>query len=121
MGYRRDPNITRITLPSNPAYWVDLREFITYGEQKSVGNDAMRPGPRGEMEVDNEAVADLTVMKYISNWNLDDENGAFLPVTRENLNLLEDIDANAIATFVQGREQRLADQRKNAIPTSSAS
>lgn len=121
MGYRRDATVTRLPLPSSENYWVDLREFITYGQQKSVGADALRPGPRGEMEVDNEAVADLTVMKYIVAWNLDDENGAVLPITRESLNVLEDIDANAIATFVNGREQRMADARKNAATTSAAS
>lgn len=86
MGYAKE-KITKVVLPSDSNYWVkvktlrygDLKKYVQYG------------GDEGFLTTGEK------LRLAIVEWNLDDDNGTILPVTEENIDLLQDFDVEAVA------------------------
>lgn len=115
MGYVRTPQIDRVILPSDPNgnYWVEMRSFVFYGDQKAAANDSMRQGPNGQTEIDSDALSDNMLLRYISDWNLDDDQGVKLPISRDSLAKLIDADANALSARIAASNAAKDADRKN--------
>lgn len=109
------PSVPRkIPLVSDPAYYVMWKDRIKYGDIREVSKSSVRQvGPRGETEVDRQAMADATFLLHIVDWNLDDEEGNKLPLTADSLALLSEDDANQLATLLADANQVKDTERKN--------
>lgn len=103
----------RITLPSNPRYWVEIFSSLKYKEQHALAS-TLKDG-----EVDGMAAADLMLRSMIAGWNLDDDAGQVVPVTPENIELLEKQDVEAILTALQSVASVDEDEKKSSLNPSS--
>lgn len=73
-------------------YYVDLRKYITQGAQERAEQALVRikTDAAGNQVVDPDIATyrKLMVLAAIDSWNLDDDSGATLPVTEENVGKL---------------------------------
>jgi hypothetical protein len=96
--------LKKLTLKSNPDYWVEVVTDLKYGDLKSFASMDKDGG------VDFAASADVFLQTIIKNWNLDDDAGTVLPVTPENINRLSQADAllimNEATALVDTEEQK---------------
>lgn len=83
---------TKVEL-TNPAYWVEIYSAITYKEQKALATLG---------ENTNAQTADELLKAMIVSWNLDDESGNVVPITNENMDLLEGKDSEIIISAISG-------------------
>lgn len=106
--------VERLHLPSDPAYWVDMKTKATRGDRlaaqeamfkvKNVKLRNLTPEEMEQVETDPEdptaqrgmltqyrtkAYFDMWMVRLIVEWNLDDEAGNILPITAEVLDGLE--------------------------------
>lgn len=130
MPYKKPVVPEKLTLPSDPAYWVRWKPALTYGELKTVTFAAARPaGPSTtpssiEEDFDRGAVSDGMLCAHILEWNLDDEQGNILPINAESLSILDEVDANFLsgkmAERLQGREEERKNSQNSSGPSSTA-
>lgn len=89
MSYVTPKELTQVTLPSNGEYWVKVAKSFTYGDIKNVGTD-----------LQGIEASDKFLSLSIKEWNLDDDSGAILEITPENINLLKQDDVLAIISEI---------------------
>lgn len=95
MGYFKEQQLKKLTL-SDPAYWVEIITDLKYGDLKNFAKVSQAG------EVDFATSADVFLETVIKNWNLDDDSGAVLPITPENINKLDQADAVRILNEAGG-------------------
>lgn len=114
MGYFKEQQLKKLTLESDPKYWVEIVTNLKYGDVKKFANVAE------DGEVDFATSADLFLQSVIKSWNLDDDTGTVLPITSENIDRLDQKDAIAILNEAGGLVET-EDQKKTSQPQSSQS
>lgn len=114
MSYFSQPKVERLTLPSNPEYWVDIKMKLTYGESKKF----IQASTDGSL--DAEVAADVFLQQVITEWNLDGEDGQVLPITPENLAMLDAKDAFYIIEKAGGTVEAKKAPAKNSSKASGA-
>lgn len=90
MGYGK-PKEIKIVLPSDKKYWVKVRAGIPYGELKNFGQFG---GDGGWLPTEQKLLMSIVA------WNLDDDDGKVLPITAENVDLLQESDVIAIGDVI---------------------
>lgn len=113
MPYIKPIKVVRRPLPSDPEYWVDMKDHIVYGELKRVTRDAVAIARDGSTQVDSATATDNMLLAYIVDWNLDDEHGKKLPLTAASLEQMDSNDLNHLATFMTADRAKKDDERKN--------
>lgn len=138
MPQLRAPGVDRLTLPSDPEAWVEMKTFATFGD-KTAAQEAMvnvtamqpgmpsarngRKGKKGQMVLSGGGQQFLTeyevsayfmalLERVIVNWNFTDEHGNALPITREHLEMLDAVDGEFLHDEAERRlGGRPADQQ----------
>jgi hypothetical protein len=108
MGYRKQLAPTRVTLPSDENYWVDVAQDMKWGQVKrfvEVSEDG---------KVNMVAASDAFMLAMIKAWNLDDDQGQILPITQDNIDALDKDDALAIIKAAGGEVEETDDQKKSS-------
>lgn len=121
MGYVKPQDTDLLKLPSDPSYWVRFRKKVLWGvrtdSQGSMVSVAATPKKPVKGQPDAEPEAEMItkaewsayirtlVLGFISEWNLTDENDEPLPITLENLAMLEDEDGQYLASEAQARSK----------------
>ena len=111
----------RITLPSNPDYWVEIRKRLTHADQMAC-NEAINEflaemagqevSIRGKLHIT--ADEPILLSRMIVAWNLDDESGKVLPINTETVKELSITDSDAIIRRIRElNPRRTAEERKN--------
>lgn len=93
MSYGRKKH-TRVTLPSDANYWIDLDTSLTYGEVKALKID----------DADSSDASDKYLNIAIKAWNLDDESGTVLEINQANIDLLQQDDFLALAEVIRNAD-----------------
>lgn len=114
MGYFKEQQLKKLTLESDPNYWVEIITDLKYGDVKKFAN------VNQDGEVDFATSADLFLQSVIKSWNLDDAGGQVLPITPENIDMLDQKDAIAILNEAGGLVES-EDQKKTSPAQSSQS
>ena len=97
MPYVKTIKAEKITLASDPHYFVLWRSKARYGQMKQATAKAVSLDARSQSaDFDATAYTDYAVLAHIESWNLDDEKGELLPVDIESLNLLDEDDMNLL-------------------------
>lgn len=119
MGYFKTQELKKLTLPSNKDYWVEILTDLKYGDLKKFASS----NPDGQ--IDFAASADIFLQTVVKNWNLDDDSGNVLPITPENLDLLEKDDALLIISeaggLVEGDEEKKSSPSPSSQPSGATS
>lgn len=135
--------VDRVYLPSDPSYWVDLRQRFTWGDKRTIakaqlspelkqalqaaianGLDVSDPANQKELaaefatEGDSMTANSLLVLSMISEWNLTDENDAKLPINAASLDLLDDEDGDFLLEEA-GKRARKAPVAQGPLETPS--
>ncbi len=93
----------RLTFPDGE--WADLRKYLTQEATDRVTNALVEAGAKVTENRKPEASINLnlgkltTLQEYIVGWSFTDD-GKLLPVTRENINLLQPKYRNLIVTKI---------------------
>jgi hypothetical protein len=96
---KKDRPTQVVTLLSDPTAEVTLYKTQNYGDYLAIQKAAMGSMKVGGETKDNQLEADLTsfmqatLIRMVVSWNFTDESGAALPVTIENIELLDKDDA----------------------------
>jgi hypothetical protein len=123
MPYLREVKTKRLTLPSNPDYWVDMRDRLSYGAKGAAQNamvkisnvEAARLGKKRDQaivdrasgravltEFETDAYFATIIAGLIADWNLDGEDGV-LPITPESVAQLDGEDGDFLQAEAQKR------------------
>lgn len=86
MAYIKKQTI-RIELVSAPGYWVDISTRVEWAAQKIF--NSIEDGHLTER-------SDAILIHQITDWNLDNEAGDILPITEENIDLMDREDVTLI-------------------------
>ena len=117
MSYFTENEVKRIDLPSNPAYWVEVKTNLKYADAKNF----MALSKDGKVE--QVAALDAFLKSVIVNWNLDDGDQKVAPIDDEHINQLEQKDAVAIietaGQAVAGDKEEKADFLDESEATST--
>jgi hypothetical protein len=89
MSYITPKDLTTIELPSDSKYWVKVATDFTYGDIKNIGTD-----------LEGAEASDRFLALSIKEWNLDDDSGAILEITPDNINQIKKDDVLAIMQVV---------------------
>lgn len=84
---------TRVTLPSDKKYWVDIDTSLTYGEIKTINAGGL----------EGTEISDKYLGVAIKEWNLDDADGNVLEINQTNIDLLQQDDFLALAEVIKGK------------------
>lgn len=98
----------RINLPSDPNYWVELYIDQKWGEGKKY----LRPGEDGDFNDSITVNASRFLASVIVDWNLDGPDGKKMPITEENIDLLDQIDGLALIKLT-GNSTEVAEEKKS--------
>lgn len=113
----------KITLVTDPTAWVEIYVKQTYGDsmkiQKAMLGDGMDLGDgdkksRPKIKGDISAYMMATLECMMVNWNFTDEAGIVLPITKENIALLDNEDGSKIFLEVNGEDATGLDQDEDA-------
>lgn len=114
-GYFKKQELKKLTLPSNKDYWVEILTDLKYGDLKKFASSS------DDGKIDFSAAADVFMLTVVKNWNLDDESGTVLPITPENLDLLEKDDALLIISEAGGLVEGEAEKKSSPSPSTQPS
>jgi hypothetical protein len=93
-------------------YYVDLKKFITQGDQERAEAALVRTttNAKGEVQVEPDVASyrKFMVLAAIDSWNLDDDNQAVLLVTEDNVSKLPMPVFNALWEQVQKNNSEAA-------------
>lgn len=94
MGYG-ETKIVKVIFPSDKKYWAKVKTSLPYGELKKYFEYGGTDGPLSTPE---------KLKLSITEWNIDGDDGSVLPITVENIDLLQEIDILAIADVATPRQ-----------------
>jgi hypothetical protein len=114
LTYLKTVATDRLMLPSDPEYWVEMRQKVTYGaklaaQQSMMGSVDLRsfdPGASNGAAVtalETAAYFARLLVAMVADWNLTDLDGNKLDVTEASIKLLEDEDGEFLQTEVRKR------------------
>lgn len=84
----------RLQLPSNSEHWIEYYATMNWADRKALRTVAIG---QDDPNTDYFSVAsDVALLRLIADWSLDNADGAKLPITQENIDLLADADADAL-------------------------
>lgn len=114
MPYVKTIKSEKITLPSDPHYFIMWRPKARYGEMKQATSKAVTVDTRGNGEADFNPTAytEYAVLAHIESWNLDDAEGKPLPLEAESLNMLEEDDMNLLLSKLSASNEKQQEERK---------
>lgn len=108
MGYFQTTRTTKkVKLPSNPDFWVEIFTDIKWGESKHFMQI------KDDGSIDMVASADQFLLHLIQQWNLTGEDDEVVPVTQENIDLLERDDALLLVKEAGGDAEAAEAGKKN--------
>jgi hypothetical protein len=125
LSYLKAHGSERLTLPSDPEFWVEMKLKGTYGDKLAAQQAIMKGvdivavanavesgnGTGAVTEVESAAFFQVVLLRLITAWNLTDLDGQELPITGETIGLLDDEDGE----FLQREaRKRLAGRPKAA-------
>lgn len=84
----------RIQLVSDPEQWVDYYTKLNWGDRKTFNEASKGFGSGG---ADITISVDLSMARLLKDWSLTDKDGGKLPLDQASFDLLEVVDADAIA------------------------
>lgn len=115
MPYLKKRAAEKVSLPTDPDYYVLWRTNVTYGEIKAVakGLPQTKPDDAESQQERSAAIADRMLLLYIEDWNLDDEAGKKLPVTAESLNQMDGDDIAFLSKRLNADNEQKEEERKN--------
>lgn len=96
MSYFKTSEVTRVVLPSNSEYWVDVLANFTWGQVKQLAS------VKEDGSTNLEIAGDKFLLMAIKSWNLDDEDGNIVEVNTESIDRLEKDDVLAIIDCASG-------------------
>jgi hypothetical protein len=118
MAYFTEPELKRVTLLSNPAYWVDVLTEYKWGDVKKFST----PDATGSIEF--ATTADTFLLTAIKAWNLDDGAGNIVEITQENLDKVDRDDLmfviNEASAYAVESEDSKKNSSKSSLPTPAA-
>jgi hypothetical protein len=112
-------------LPLTGADWLLVKKRLNVGEQRAYFARLYIAGADGQFRVNPLETRRATVVAYLLDWNLVEEDGSLLPSVRNEspetvMGILDSLDpemfgeiCDAIETHI-GKEQAARDQEKNA-------
>ena len=130
MGYLKKLETDRLTLPSNPEYWVLMKRRAAWGDssaaqsalvhaslsevakaqqQSQANGSGIDPELQAKMvgdvisEVETDAYMQMLVCRLIVEWNLTDEEDRPLPITPQTVALIDPEDGEYLALEAQKR------------------
>jgi hypothetical protein len=108
MSYTQKEKTDKLELPSNKAYWVELKAKTNYGDSLEGSSDFLNMEPNletGEVKtkLDLASYTKYRILTCIVDWNLDDEEGNVLPLSVESINLLDGVDGKFLAKEAEAR------------------
>jgi hypothetical protein len=110
----------KITLPSNPTYWVELRKCLSRAQlQQAEGllsQATVDMNGNGTVKPDIIAYRNSMVAFSIASWNLDDEAGNILPIVAATVGLLAGPDFDAVYTRVDQLNKGMTEQEQARFP-----
>lgn len=135
MAYLKAGTVTRVTLPSNSEYWVELKSKLSYGDalaaQKALLNiEAVEQLDTEERDMVTKLESDTyfttLLLRAIVRWNLDDEDGSTWEITAENIARLENEDGQELIRHARElmrrrpRAQEIPFDRRSRQPSQDA-
>jgi len=116
MGYLKTPGSDQLTLPSDPAYWVRMKQRASWGDSSAAQSAMVKLAPTqggtngngaAPMEVLNEvelkAYLHTLVVRLVVDWNLTDDQDRPLPISLETVGQLNPEDGDFLALEAQKR------------------
>lgn len=79
MSYIKEKKTKKVVLPSDSNYWVEILDGIEWEKGKLLINSDASVNPE---------YAEKIFEIFITDWNLDDEQGNKLPITKESFGRL---------------------------------
>jgi hypothetical protein len=143
MPYVKKSGVTRLKLPSDPKYWVEMRDRARYGDVSEAAAAAVQVSQVDLLTVDpsklanvvpdvesgkgilteyrGRAALDALVLRLITAWNLTDEHDEPLPINEDSLAILEPEDGAFLVSEARKRQGKTADGpfEKPSAPSSS--
>jgi hypothetical protein len=121
MGYVASYSGTeKLTLPSNPAYWVELRKCLSRAQLQQaeavLSQATVDLHGNGTVKPDIIAYRNMMMTFSIASWNLDDEAGNILPVTAGTVGLLAGPDFDAVYNRVDALNKGMDAQEQARFP-----
>lgn len=104
MSYFKEKITEKVTLVTDPEYWVEISADLTWADMKKVSN----VGIDGNVSYQVDAMLEAALV----GWNLDDSNGNILPLTLENIDKLKRADIEKIITTVGGKIEEPKEVKK---------
>jgi hypothetical protein len=125
MGYRASYTGTeRITL-TNPEYWVEIATCLSRGAlakaEAALSQTTVRPNADGDgestvMTPQVSEYRDLMVLGSLMAWNLDDDAGRVMEISRENMALLSGEDFDLIHKRVDELNSPMSGDEQKRFP-----
>ena len=84
-------------------YWVDIKRRMSYGDQQKLVAHFIKFGDPKNPDIDLSSGNIVLLELNIVDWNLVDESGKKVPVSREAIEQLEPEVANKIAEEINRR------------------
>ena len=104
-----------VTLQLAEDFWIKVKQQLTFGEKKAIRKQLIRYGPEGPIVLDDAEEATTALMaESITEWNIEDEDGNVLPVTKEAVNALVDEDARLIVSALNKLYMGMEEEQKKA-------
>lgn len=86
--------VVRVALPTNSDYWVEHYKDMNWAERKELRGAALQVS---KPDVDVISLgSDKALIILMAVWNITGEDGEILPITPENLDVLDARDVDAI-------------------------
>jgi hypothetical protein len=142
MPYLKAAEVERLTLPSDPEYWVELKCTATYADRKAAQTAMLEMAPvdvanltpdearlvtnvdqasgRGVLTRVQVAAYDATLLlRLLVRWNLTDENGQELPITQDSINRLAGEDGEFLEIEARKRLRGRTQEQEGPFDTRS--
>jgi hypothetical protein len=123
LPYLKAAQVDTLTLPSDPAYTVQMKSRASYGDVESARSAMLKitPTATGTNTPTMEWKAYIVplTLSLIVDWNLTDENEVQLPITALSLGKLDPVDGDFLSSEAQKRSELRPEVRE--IPFVKAS
>jgi hypothetical protein len=103
MSYFKEKTTEKITFATDSNYWVEVSTDMTWADMKAISN----VDSGGEVSYQ----ADALLKTVIVAWNLD-KDGEVLPVTPENIDLIQRPDIEKIIAELGGKIEEPVEAKK---------
>lgn len=121
MGYVASYSGTeKVTLPSNSAYWVELRKCLSRAQLQQaealLSQATVDMNGKGTVKPDIIAYRNTMMLYSLASWNLDDEAGNVLPINPSTVGILSGPDFDAVYKRVDELNKEMPPQEQARFP-----